>query len=382
MGSDGEDDALTYDAAGVSYGKIDPAKVLAQRLAAATAPALGRWQCREVPESRGESAYVWEEADSYRALVIEGLGTKSLVAEAVRRFTGRTHYDAIAQDTVAMIVNDLAAVGAQPQVVTAFWAAGSSAWFDDRERSEDLARGWAAACEAVGATWGGGETEVLPDLIAPGAVDLAGAAVGIVRPKSHLLLGDALADGDAIVLVASSGIHANGLSLARRIAERLPNGYATDIGDGTTFGESLLVPTHLYPPLIADCFEAGVELHYVSHITGHGWRKLMRARRELRYVIERLPACSPLFEFLVRHGGLDLTEAYGNLNMGAGLALYLPERWVSRVVALAERRGLAAWPAGRVERGPRQVVLAPLGITFEAATLTIRRESGASGDHP
>ena len=97
----------TYADSGVDYSAVDPIKVLAQKSAAATAGNLQNFGATEMAASRGESAYVWEEGDSYRSLVIEGLGTKNLVADAVRSFTGKTHYDTIAQDTIAMIVNDL-----------------------------------------------------------------------------------------------------------------------------------------------------------------------------------------------------------------------------------------------------------------------------------
>jgi phosphoribosylformylglycinamidine cyclo-ligase len=363
---------LTYAQSGVDYASLDPAKVLAQRAAAGTAGNLARWGLSEVAASRGESAYVWEEPDAYRAMVIEGLGTKNLVAEAVRPITGRTHYDALAQDTVAMIVNDIIVVGAAPQVVTAYWAVGDSGWFDDRERAADLVRGWAAACDACGATWGGGETPALSGVVTTGTIDLGGACVGVVRPKSRLVLGDRLAAGDAIVLLGSSGIHANGLTLARRIAARLPDGYGTDIGDGTGYGAALLAPTHLYARLVADVFEAGVDVHYMVNITGHGWRKIMRARRDLRYVLEVVPPVAPLFRFLVTHGGLTDDEAYGNLNMGAGFAVYVAERDAAAVVDVAARRGVPAWIAGRVESGPRAVVIEPLGITFEGERLAVR----------
>ena len=363
---------ITYAQSGVDYAAIDPVKILAQRAAVGTAGQLGRWGLAEVSASRGESAYVWEEPDAYRAMVIEGLGTKNLVADAMRQVTGHTYYDALAQDTVAMIVNDIIVVGAEPQVVTAYWAIGDSGWFDDRERAADLARGWAAACEMAGAAWGGGETPALTGIIAPSTIDLAGACVGIIRPKSKLTLGDRLTSGDAIVLLASSGIHANGLTLARRIADGLPGGYATDIGDGTAFGGALLAPTHLYARLIADVFEAGVDVHYLVNITGHGWRKLMRARRELTYRMAEVPPVSPLFRFLTHHGGLSPEEAYGNLNMGAGFAVYVPARDSATVVDVASRHGQAAWVAGRVEEGPRRLVIEPLGVAYAGEALEVR----------
>jgi phosphoribosylformylglycinamidine cyclo-ligase len=363
---------LSYTSSGVDYGSLDPAKVLAQRAAAATAGALGRFGLAEVGASRGESAYVWEEPDAYRAFVIEGLGTKSLVGDAMRRVAGRTYYDALARDTVAMIVNDVIVVGAEPQVVTAYWAVGASSWFDDRERAADLVRGWTEACVESGATWGGGETPALAGVIAPDTIDLGGACVGVVKPKSRLVLGDRLAAGDAIVLLASSGIHANGLTLARALADRLPDGYATDIDDGTTYGDALLAPTVLYPAVVRAIFEAGVDVHYLVNVTGHGWRKLMRARRELRYVVDVLPPVPPLFRFMMERAEIDAAEAYATFNMGAGFAVYVPSAQAERVVETARSHGLQAWVAGRVESGTREVMIEPLGVRYGGDALNVR----------
>jgi phosphoribosylformylglycinamidine cyclo-ligase len=363
---------LSYTSSGVDYGSLDPAKVLAQRAAASTAGALGRFGLAEVGASRGESAYVWEEPDAYRAFVIEGLGTKSLVGDAMRRVTGRTYYDALARDTVAMIVNDVIVVGAEPQVVTAYWAVGASSWFDDRERAADLVRGWTEACVESGATWGGGETPALAGVIAPDTIDLGGACVGVVKPKSRLVVGDRLAPGDALVLLASSGIHANGLTLARALADRLPDGYATDIGDGTTYGDALLAPTVLYPAVVRAIFEAGVDVHYLVNVTGHGWRKLMRARRELRYVVDVLPPVPPLFRFMMERAGIDAAEAYATFNMGAGFAVYAPAAQAERVVETARSHGLQAWIAGRIEAGAREVTIEPLGVRYGGDALNVR----------
>jgi len=363
---------LPYTGSGVDYGSLDPVKVLAQRAAATTAVELARFGLAEVPASRGESAYVWEEPDAYRAFVIEGLGTKSLVGDAMRAVTGRTYYDALARDTVAMIVNDVVVVGAEPQVVTAYWAVGASGWFDDRARAADLVRGWTEACAECGVTWGGGETQALAGVVAPETIDLGGACIGVVRPKTRLVLGDRLAAGDAIVLLASSGVHANGLTLARRLAVELPAGYATDIGGGTTYGDALLVPTVLYPRVVREIFAAGVDVHYLVNVTGHGWRKLMRARRDLRYVLHAVPPPSPLFRFMVEHAPLDASEAYATFNMGAGFAVYVPEADAPRVVETARRTGIEAWIAGRVEAGPREVVIEPAGVRYAGETLAVR----------
>jgi phosphoribosylformylglycinamidine cyclo-ligase len=257
-------------------------------------------------------------------------------------------------------------------VVTAYWAVGASAWFDDRERTADLVRGWTEACAEAGAVWGGGETPVLAGVIAADTIDLGGACVGIVKPKSRLVLGERLGAGDAIVLLASSGIHANGLTLARAVADRLPAGYATEIGDGTSYGEALLAPTVLYPAVVRALFEAGIDVHYLANVTGHGWRKLMRARRELRYVLHTVPPLTPLFRFVMEPGGIDAAEAYATFNMGAGFAVYVPEAEAARVVEVARAHGIAAWVAGRVEPGAQEVVIEPLRLRYAAGTLGVR----------
>ena len=365
--------ALDYGAAGVDYGRIDPLKVAAQRAALATAPQLAAHGLAEIEASRGESAYVVDAGPFHIASIVECLGTKVLVADAMAELTGRTFYGAIAQDTIAMAVNDLVTVGATPLVVQAYWAAGGSAWFDDRERSRALVEGWRSACERCGASWGGGETPALAGVVAEGRVALAAACTGIVRPKSRLSLGDALAPGDAIVLLASSGIHANGLSLARALAERLSEGYLTPISaGGPTFGEALLAPTALYPAVTEAIAAAGLRVRYAANVTGHGWRKLMRLPRPLTYRLHTLPDVPPVLDFIRRHAGLDDREAYGTFNMGAGFALFVAADEAEAVAEVARRSGVPAWVAGTVEAGPRRVVVEPLDLVYDGDELALR----------
>lgn len=357
---------MNYKSSGVDYDRIDPFKRLAQLWGRKTSGNV------EVTSSRGESAYVWEERGCFRAMVIEGLGTKNLVADAMHKVTGKTYYGAIAQDTVAMIVNDLITVGAKPQVINAYFAVGDSRWFADKERARDLVTGWTKACMLAGAIWGGGETPVIKGIIAPGTIDLAGSAVGIVAPKSRLLSGKRITSGDAIVMVESNGIHANGLTLARAIADKPSKGYAAKLSDGSPYGEVLLRPTHIYVGLTEALFHAGVDIHYMVNITGHGWRKLMRAKRNVTYMIESVPRMTPLFSFLQDNSQLSDRLMYETFNMGAGFALYVPGKDVAGVIAIAKQQRLRAWHAGIVTKGKRQVVIKPSGIVFESETLKIR----------
>ena len=366
------EDRLTYEDSGVDYDRIDPLKVLAQKAARTTGVNLEGAGVREVAASRGESAYVVDIGDAYLASITECLGTKALVADAVREVSDRTWYDQIAQDTIATAVNDIVTVGARPLSIHAYWAAGSSDWFDDEARMNDLVLGWKAACDVLGVAWGGGETPCLTGVVEAVRIDLAASCVGIIRPKPRLTLGEDLAAGDAIILLESSGIHANGLTLARKLAERLPDGYATVMADGRGYGEALLDPTVLYPPVTEAAFEAGINLHYIANITGHGWRKIMRHPGDFTYRITEVPPVPEVLRYIVDETRQTPEEAYGSLNMGAGFALFVSPGDAKEAVACSERCGVHAWEAGVVEDGPRQVVIESLALTLSGESLALR----------
>lgn len=384
---------LTYAGVGINYAVMDPFKRQAQQAARVTSGNITRLGFTEVEWSRGESAHLIDLPDAYLASIVEGLGTKNLVADAMYRSTGKSYYDHVAQDTVAMIVNDLITLGALPVSVEMHVAAGDSDWFQDQPRCRDLIAGWQKACNLARCSWGGGETPTLKGVVLPGTVVLSGAAVGIIKPKERLIKGD-IQSGDAIVLVESSGIHANGLTLARTIAEReegiwrrlahfffprrfplraLRNGYLTELSNDRTYGEMLLDPTLIYVPLVEDCLNDGVPIHYAVHITGHGWRKLMRATQPFAYVIDRVPQPQPIFTFIQKHGPVDDREMYGTFNMGAGFALYLPLLHVERVCGIAAGLGFTAFHAGNIESSPtRKVVIKPKGLEYGLSDLEVR----------
>ena len=363
---------LSYEQAGVDYDLIDPLKVSAQRAAAATAGHLGAHGFSEVAASRGESAYVVDVGPFYLASIVECLGSKALVADEMQRLTGKSYYDGIAQDTIAMAINDLITVGATPLVVQAYWAAGGSDWFSDAERSQALVAGWKRACDTCRVAWGGGETPALAGIVEAGRIDLAAACTGLINPKTRLSVGDRLAPGDAIVLLASSGIHANGLSLARKLVERLPEGYLTEVSPGLSYGEALLAPTVLYSPVTEALFAAGITPHYCANITGHGWRKLLRHPAEHRYRIHTVPEVTPVLKFIQHHARQDDREAYSTLNMGAGFAIFVAAADAARTVEVARAQGVAAIIAGQVEAGPKELLIEPLGIRFGTDDLQLR----------
>ena len=367
---------LRYDQAGVDYDLIDPLKVSAQRAAASTAVHLAAHGFTEVAASRGESAYVVDVGPFYIASIVECLGSKALVADEMQRLTGKSYYDAIAQDTIAMAINDLITVGATPLVVQAYWAAGGSEWFADAERSQALVAGWKRACDICQVAWGGGETPALAGIVADGRIDLAASCTGLVNPKERLSVGERLAPGDAIVLLASSGIHANGLSLARKLVERLPQGYLTPVGDSAnpdlTYGDALLAPTLLYSPVTEALYHAGITPNYCANITGHGWRKLLRHPAALTYRIHTIAPVTPVLRFIQQQARQDDREAYSTFNMGAGFALFVKPGDAQRCVEIAEAEGIPAWIAGQVEAGPKEVLIEPIGVRFGSDDLRLR----------
>jgi phosphoribosylformylglycinamidine cyclo-ligase len=361
----------SYSEAGVDYDALDAGKRMAMAKALSTSGLLAARGGRALDASRGEPAFVFELDGRSFAFVVEGLGTKSIIARHVLEAQGVNRFADVAYDTVAAILNDLCCVGALPLVVNAYFATGASDWYRDAARAGALLEGWRSACDDAGCAWGGGESPSLAGLVGERDIELAGAAVGAVPRGGEAILGDRLAPGDEIVLVASSGLHANGASLARLVAARLPEGYATPLDSGATLGEALLAPSALYTPLVAALIESGVQLTYISHVTGHGLLKLMRPSKALTYRIERLPAVPEVLAFLAEHAGLDAHAAYSTFNMGAGYALYCRGGAGREIVDVAAGLGLDSLLAGRVEQGPRQVLLEPVGVRFEDAELEL-----------
>lgn len=367
--------SLSYESSGVNYDQLDAFKRACQQAARTTAPLLAAHGYAEPATTRGESAYLIEAVDHFLAHVEEGLGSKNLVADAVYAATGQCFYREIAIDTVATIVNDLVTCGALPISVAMHAAVGDSGWFADMPRMQALVAGWAEGCRQAGAVWGGGETPTLKGIVNPDTIVLAGSAVGKIAPKTLRITGD-VHDGDSIIFLASSGVQTNGLSLCRLIADKLPQGYQTPVGhgDARTYGEALLAPSVIYVAFVRECQRRNLKLNYVAHVTGHGWRKLMRLEEPFVYEITAPREPLPLFKFLEQAGPIARREMYATFNQGVGFAAIVDSQVAGVVVAAANSAGYDAWLAGRVRKdGNRKAVTVPaLEITFESDTLQVR----------
>lgn len=356
-----------YALAGVNYDDLDPIKKHGLGLAVQTA----RFAPRGFTPEWGDSVFLYPGPGvrSVVGSVVEGLGTKNLRLESWARGVDEWNlWRGIGQDTLAMIVNDLAVRGIEPKVVHLYLALGGKEWSENPVRFEGIHEGWFAGCETLECLWGGGETPMLKAIIASNTVDLAGCAWGS-QQKERLIPGVPL-PGDAIMFLGAPGINANGLTLAGKIAVALPDGYDTVIdtgvnGRGLRFGDLLFKPTPLYALAVKQLIAAGIELHAARNITGDALLKLVRSDQPVRFVIRQVAPKLTIFKTLQDMAGMNDEEAYRTLNMGQGYAIVLPRTFVDRAIRVCESCGFIAWDAGNVEAAEaKQVVIPGLGITY------------------
>ncbi len=353
----------------VDYAKLDPVKAAALEKFSETLKYPQRLGIRIVPETIGEPAIAidFPKQDFLLAFNVEGLGTKNLVADAMakdRRGNGAKYFECIGKDNVAMSTNDLLAIGADPFVYGDIISSGDSGWFDENEKTGFLFEGFKQAAEEIGMAIPCGETPTLKGIINPETLDMAGASIGIIQPKSRLVFGQEIREGDVIIGLESSGLHSNGISLARKIAESLPEGYFTKMPSGKFFGEEILKPTILYTRPVIEMLEK-TELHYLVPVTGHGWKKIMRAKKTFSYEIDSVPEPSEIFRFMQEKAKISSQEAYYTWNMGIGYAIIAPKSSLAQIEKTAKKFNLKTFELGRVCNGEKKVVIKPKGIVFE-----------------
>ncbi|MHB8243970.1 MAG: AIR synthase-related protein [Acidimicrobiales bacterium] len=365
--------ADAYRSTGVDYAVLDAAKRRSIEAVLSSLETPRARGARITEETIGEPAQIVEVDGIALATVLECLGTKSEIAREVEDATGADHWEAVGTDAVAAVLNDLCCSGAVPISMSAYVATGAAAWYSG-PRHASLVAGWQKACIAGGAAWVGGESPTLQGIVSEHSVDIAGSAIGRVPIGCRAYLGSRLEPGDEIVLLGSSGLHANGASLARKLSRESPDHWETVLPSGESFGAGVLRPSILYAELVAALQGAPFhgEVHYASHITGHGLRKLMRADRSLTYRLTELPEVPEVLSWISDRAGLDDAEAYATFNMGVGFALFVAAGSGSKFARFAEELGYSALRAGLVEAGERQVILEPVSVTYLSSELDVR----------
>jgi phosphoribosylformylglycinamidine cyclo-ligase len=287
------------------------------------------------------------------ALSTDGVGSKVIVAEQLDRF------DTVGIDCIAMNVNDVICVGADPIALLDYIAVEEA----DPGRLAQIADGLRRGAEEAQVEIPGGELAVLPELLqghpSPRGFDLLGFCVGLMD-LDELVTGAEVEPGDAIVGLPSSGVHSNGLTLARRVLADLSE--APPELSGATVGETLLEPTVIYVRAVRELLESRVDVHGLAHITGDGFLNLLRLEAPVGYSIEAPLPVPPIFELIAERGRVDPGELYEVFNMGCGFCCIVPWHDREAAVALLSVHHDGARVIGRVTPTAGLVELPTLGL--------------------
>jgi phosphoribosylformylglycinamidine cyclo-ligase len=279
----------------------------------------------------------------------DGVGTKLEIARVLRRF------DTVGQDLVAMVVDDLVACGAEPLVFNDYVAVGAL----DVAALEQIVSGIADGCVAAGCALVGGETAEHPGVLAPTQFDLAGFGVGIVD-RDAVLGPQRVRAGDDLVAMASTGLHSNGYSLARRVLDGLDLHADHNLGGNASLGDVLLRPTRIYAPhCLALCEQT--EVHALCHVTGGAIPgNVPRVLPDgIGAVVDTATFSPPaIFGLIARTGSVEPAEMWRTFNMGAGMIAVVADG--REAVELLAARGVDAWVCGRVTADHTGVELAGL----------------------
>jgi phosphoribosylformylglycinamidine cyclo-ligase len=330
----GED---AYAKAGVSQSDADLAVA---RLVAALAKAdIGR-PSRQV-DLKGHYAAVMDlDGKTGIALSTDGVGTKLLVAEQLGRF------DTVGIDCIAMNVNDIICVGAEPIAMLDYLAVEKA----DPEQCEQIGEGLARGAELAGIEIPGGELAQIGDLVK--GFDIAGACFGTVALDS-IIDGSAVSPGDVVIGLPSSGIHSNGYTLARSALD----GIAMDDDRlGRPLGDILIEPTEIYVRAIMDLLASPVEVHGLAHITSGGLDNLLRLKAEVTYEITDPLTPQPVFDLIAERASVPEDEMYEVFNMGCGFCVVVPEADETRALETLRSHYPDAATIGRVSPGEHRVI--------------------------
>jgi len=362
--------ASEYAKAGVDYTVIEPFKMAMIEVGKKTL---------KFPNKRG--VFINEEAAHAHGAVFEylgelphiwcqtqeDLGNKNWIAEWMYEKTGKSYYDSIAIDTALIVVNDVIAQGAMPVVFTDQLEASSSEWYKDSKRAKDFATGFLKICEEVGMALPAGESASVTYIINPTEpvkeiATLSGSVTGIVAPKENLITGQSLAAGDHIIGVASSGLHANGISLVIKKAMELPEKFLTKLPNGNSLGEEALIPTRSYVALIEALLENKIRIHALLPGTGDGVGKIAFDKRPFTYRIHSWLNVPPLMQYFRYTIKVPIEDCLKTFNWGVGYYIFVPGEEVDKILEIGKNIGYDLADIGIVEEGKRQVIFEPQNI--------------------
>jgi phosphoribosylformylglycinamidine cyclo-ligase len=328
-----------YAKAGVDQGAADSA--VAGLVRALGAIQLGR-PSAQVPLPGHYASVIRIDERTGIALSTDGVGTKLVVAEELGRF------DTIGIDCVAMSVNDVVCVGAEPLAMLDYIAIEKA----DPAVCEEIGVGLARGAELAGVEIPGGELAQLGDLVR--GVDVSGACFGIVALDA-IVDGSAVEPGDVVIGLPSSGIHSNGYTLARSALAGIGLDEDPDSRLGRPLGDELLEPTEIYVKPVVELLRSEVDVRGLAHITSGGTGNLLRLAAEVGYEIDAPLPVPPVFELIQERGGVSAEEMHEVFNMGCGFCVVVPAADETQALDLLRVQYPVARRIGKVVKGPRRV---------------------------
>lgn len=282
-------------------------------------------------------------------LCTDGVGSKLMIADALHK------WDTVGIDCIAMNANDLVCVGAEPLAFVDYIAIDNP----DEEIAHQIGMGLAEGARQANVSMVGGEFAIMPDMV--NGFDLAGTCLGWVK-KSKIITGKRCVPGDIIIGLRSSGIHSNGLTLARKVLEVNEILYDESFPElDRSIGEELLEPTRIYVRDVLKVIKA-CNVHGVAHITGGGLRNFIRLHPELEFRIEDPFEPQPVFTILEELGNIADKELYQTFNMGMGMAIILPEKQAQKALAILSKK-VESKIVGKVYKG-KGVCNSKLGVEY------------------
>lgn len=320
---------ITYKAAGVDVTKIKKSQASIGRIIASTHSGM-------VKSGFGHYAgLVGIHGGKYLATHTDGVGTKVLIANLLKK------YDTVGIDCVAMNVNDIICIGATPVSFVDYIAANQN----NESIFVEIARGLAAGAKKAGVPIVGGETAIMPDLFEAKkfAFDLAGMVAGLVD-KNKVILGNRIKKGDSIIGIASTGIHSNGYSLARKVLLKKYSIKDSVKGIGK-IGQAMLTPTEIYVKPVLDIISK-CDVHGLANITGGAFTKLLRLKKT-GFVLDSMPEPPKIMQ-LIEDLGVSNDEMYKTFNMGIGFCVIAPKTEAQKIISICKKHRLRSYVIGRI----------------------------------
>ncbi|OED30249.1 phosphoribosylformylglycinamidine cyclo-ligase [Methanosphaera sp. WGK6] len=311
---------VTYSEAGVDISLEE------QTVRALTGELSETLEYRNIIKNKGHFAALVDFGSRAIAMSTDGVGSKILIANLMNKF------DTVGIDCIAMVVNDILCVGAEPIAMVDYLAVEQP----DPEIASEIGKGLKVGCQQAKIAMIGGETASLPKIIKD--FDLAGTGIGTVD-KDKIVTGTDIKDGDVIIGIASSGVHSNGLSLARKALLDIANYDVNDklpTNNNITVGEALLEPTIIYVDPIIELLNSDIEVHGLGHITGGGFSNLKRLNHDMTYIIDNLPEPLPVFK-AIQATGIENKEMYHVFNMGIGFTVILDKQYQEQALELLNK---------------------------------------------